>query len=142
MLTVDKIATPGTTERKMMLKIAVAYMRRLRERRAIYEAECAEDARRGYRPHYCIHGTNQWTDYDNICGPCEEGYTDEQIALEEAWRDMRDWITRMSLHQDFHEGARTAHAPVSSELASMLGEWSCEPLAILTHYPRPVRNLP
>lgn len=34
--------------------------------------EMVEDcARRGYRPEYCIHGTHQWTDYDNICGGCE-----------------------------------------------------------------------
>ncbi len=31
--------------------------------------------RQGYRPHYCEHGTNQWVDYDNICGPCEGGVT-------------------------------------------------------------------
>ena len=47
-----------------------ARARRLAEE---YEAECAEDYRQGHRPHYCRHGTNQWTDYDNICGSCENG---------------------------------------------------------------------
>jgi hypothetical protein len=42
--------------------------------------ECAEQ---GFRPHYCIHGTNLWTDYDNICQGCENG--------EPLWDDARDW---------------------------------------------------
>lgn len=37
--------------------------------------DVAVDAANGHRPNYCIHGTNQWTDYDNICGGCEEGVT-------------------------------------------------------------------
>lgn len=37
--------------------------------------EMVEDcAKHGYRARYCIHGTDQWTDYDNICGYCEDGY--------------------------------------------------------------------
>lgn len=54
----------------------------LRETKANHQRmreEWAEGARlsyaEGFRPHYCIHGTNQWTDYDNICGACENyGY--------------------------------------------------------------------
>jgi len=38
-----------------------------------YLDDCESDYRNGYRPHYCEHGTNMWTDYDNICGPCEDG---------------------------------------------------------------------
>ena len=46
-----------------------------RMRRAQVEWLEAADAyaKEGYRPQFCIHGTNQWTDYDNICGGCEEG---------------------------------------------------------------------
>ena len=40
-----------------------------------YLAACEADRREGHRPHYCEHGTDQWTDYDNICGPCEDGLT-------------------------------------------------------------------
>lgn len=29
----------------------------------------------GKRARTCEHGTNQWTDWDNICGGCEEGST-------------------------------------------------------------------
>lgn len=40
-----------------------------------YEEDCRYDATNGHRSHYCVHGVNQWTDYDNICGQCEEGLT-------------------------------------------------------------------
>lgn len=55
-------------------KIAVSKLNEYREKFAQYDAEVREYARQGYRAHYCVHGTNQWTDYDNICGPCEDGY--------------------------------------------------------------------
>lgn len=50
------------------------------ERRDAWLDECAEDRRNGHRPHYCIHGTNQWVDYDNICGPCEASLSDAEWA--------------------------------------------------------------
>ena len=28
--------------------------------------------RNGWRPSECIHGTSNWTDYDNVCQWCEE----------------------------------------------------------------------
>ena len=37
-----------------------------------YRAKVAEYAKKGYRAPHCIHGTNCWTDYDNICYGCEE----------------------------------------------------------------------
>lgn len=46
---------------------------RLFEQQRQYEVDQREAAEDGFRPHYCIHGTNLWTDYDNICGGCEDG---------------------------------------------------------------------
>lgn len=40
-----------------------------------YLEACESYRRDGFRPHYCEHGTNNWTDYDNICGGCEDGRT-------------------------------------------------------------------
>lgn len=37
-----------------------------------YLEQCAYDRSQGHRPHYCEHGTSNWTEYDNICGWCEE----------------------------------------------------------------------
>lgn len=52
----------------------------LTDRYELYLGDCEADRERGYRPHYCEHGTNQWVDYDNICGPCEDGYTLSNLA--------------------------------------------------------------
>lgn len=38
-----------------------------------YLREIVMHRQEGHRPHYCEHGTNLWVDYDNICGPCEDG---------------------------------------------------------------------
>lgn len=43
------------------------------EQQREYEEAQRDAAKEGFRPHYCIHGTNLWTDYDNICGGCEDG---------------------------------------------------------------------
>jgi hypothetical protein len=44
-----------------------------------YRRECETPERNAsgqrLRVHYCEHGTNQWTDYDNICPGCENGLT-------------------------------------------------------------------
>jgi hypothetical protein len=45
------------------------------------EQEEREAAEQGFRPHYCIHGTNQWVDYDNICYGCEDGQTLLNLAV-------------------------------------------------------------
>lgn len=52
---------------------------------------------KGYRFPHCIHGTSLWTDYDNICGGCEESLTELQEArgyARERWLrfiDRWDW---------------------------------------------------
>ena len=43
---------------------------------AEYLREVEADRANGHGPRSCYHGTNLWTDYDNICGPCEEGEYD------------------------------------------------------------------
>lgn len=53
----------------------------LTERFADYAADCAADRAEGHTAHYCIHGTNLWTDYDNICGGCEDGLTSYEDFL-------------------------------------------------------------
>ena len=128
-------------QRKLMLLTAVAYMRALNERRHMYEEECERDARNGYRAHYCIHGTNQWTDYDNICGPCEDGYTDRELALMEAHAAVSDYMRRLRMYQDFTDIAR-ANGVDARSLAEHLATWLEAPLEILTTHKRPTRNLP
>lgn len=53
------------------------------------------DGGRGYRFPHCPHGMSLWTDYDNICGPCEDGYTAVQraqgVARERFLRFLNTW---------------------------------------------------
>lgn len=53
---------------------------RIARARREWEAEAQECARQGFRPMTCEHGTYMWTDWDPMCGACEEGLS----ALEEA----------------------------------------------------------
>lgn len=55
------------------LDMAVRIDRALARGYEQYLEACEGFRREGYRPQTCEHGTNQWTDYDNICGPCEDG---------------------------------------------------------------------
>lgn len=41
-----------------------------------YAREIEDCHEQGYGVHYCFHGTNLWTDYDPICGYCEDGAFD------------------------------------------------------------------
>lgn len=53
--------------------------------------EMVEDCReQGFRPQYCIHGTNQWTDYDNICNGCENGDLPQYMTYSDVLRDTLD----------------------------------------------------
>jgi hypothetical protein len=80
-----------------------------------YLDECEATRRDGYRPHYCEHGTNQWTDYDNICGPCEDGQSmgdpffrmrfaidaakDKMEAFRSLYSDAAKWATVCANHR-------------------------------------------
>lgn len=95
---------------------------------AEYDEMVRECAEQGFRPHHCIHGTDQWTDYDNICGPCE----DEQ----KLWDDARDWATAKSRAEETFRliDARTAVAEQAfaldkgnNELIDFMFNWIWEP---------------
>lgn len=80
---------------------------------ARHEEDCAQDRAEGHRPHYCIHGTNQWTDYDNICGGCEDSLTVWDMAENAAWaRHTRylhvlDQMSALSRDEQHHRTERT-----------------------------------
>ena len=56
---------------RLALKLDRQYAAQYQE----YVEACEADRRSGYIPHFCEHGTNMWTDYDAICGGCEDGIT-------------------------------------------------------------------
>lgn len=98
------------------LNLARKFSREWAEQREQDERGWAE---RGYRAHYCIHGTNQWTDYDNICGGCEDGVTLRQMACEHAWSIVKETRERMA----FTREATRMGAPVDT---NALWAWSME----------------
>ena len=74
----------GDEDLKVATAMYDATMRRLAQRDEEYEQACIEWAAEGFRPHYCIHGTNLWVDWDPICGKCEAALSNEEIALDAA----------------------------------------------------------
>lgn len=67
---------PGTRA-EILPALLADIVARLVADHASYQAMCETDREQGHRPRSCEHGTNRWTDYDNICGGCEEGYTND-----------------------------------------------------------------
>src|SRR3954471_8807791 len=93
------------------------------ERKADRAENVAMHAAEGHTPHYCIHGTNQWTDYDNICGWCEDGVTMLRMsrwAAEDVVDEFKDRLAHMT-------NAITLQPPGFDMTAYC--EWVWEPVA-------------
>lgn len=67
--------------KKMALKRALDYLHMIKQAWNDYLEEVdawfttGEGKRKGFTFPYCFHGMSRWTDYDNICHGCEEGFT-------------------------------------------------------------------
>ena len=76
---------------------------------AEYAEACESEYRQGYRPSACIHGVSQWTDYDNICGWCEDGYgywdytQQAELALGESRAAFAEYAKRRELYSKARE---------------------------------------
>lgn len=68
----------------------------LQQRREEYQKMVNDCARQGYRPQYCIHGVNQWVDYDCACSSCE---LDDRSELEEARDLARQWLRKEKVRE-------------------------------------------
>lgn len=91
----------------------------------------------GYRFPQCIHGMSYWTDYDNICGPCEDSLTVYQEALYAGHRDAAAYLDRMSVVQ------YAVDQGVPSEIVADLTTWGLEVLPSFTaHKKLDPRRLP
>jgi hypothetical protein len=89
--------------KKMVLTIAAHIFKDYEKAWAKYDQDCEQSWRAGYRPSHCFHGTNLWTSYDPMCGPCEDGlgwFNREEyrkLALGQAHRDVEEWHKRVIL---------------------------------------------
>ena len=130
---------------KLTGKVALRILRDLKR----YEAEYREDREEWYRsgdgrrakwfqrpgddrpynyggkgysfPAACVHGSNAWTDYDNICGPCEDGYSVYQLALWEAQEKVAEYNKRL-------EWVASAPHALPHDVRMDLFEWVREPV--------------
>lgn len=78
----------------------------------------------GHRYPACPHGTDLWTDYDNICGPCEDGYTPYQLALMEAYQIAGAYQSRCDVIAPLTAHRHTLLAGTWKDLQ----EWSFAPM--------------
>lgn len=125
-------------------KIALNILKSWRERFAQHEEAGREYAEQGYRNHYCVHGMNQWTDYDNICGMCEDGYGywDYQEFLElsraEAGRIYSRYEKEMQKNSTFFSQMFSAlnncDTPVKEAARKLMNEMMEETEAIIKQY--------
>ncbi|UUG69551.1 hypothetical protein SEA_SHAM_251 [Streptomyces phage Sham] len=130
----------------MTRREALKILRALKKREAEYRAERAEwyrsgDGRspkwyqgpdddrpynyggKGYAfPYACVHGSSAWTDYDNICGPCEDGYSIYQIAIWEATERVAKVNERIEWLSDAPDALR--HTDMHRDLI----EWALSPI--------------
>lgn len=100
-----------------------------------YEHNAREDYRNGYRPHYCIHGTNQWSDYDVLCWACEEyGWNQFPDYLETLRHALAEAKHRMETANQRAELALpiAADTRLYPELRENLIEWVNAPLDLNT----------
>lgn len=130
----------------MTRKVALAELRKLKAREAEFQAERDEwyrsgDGRspkwyqgpdddrpynyggKGYSfPAACVHGSSAWTDYDNICGPCEDGYSIYQLAIWSAQGKVSEYNKRVDWLLSAPDALR--HTDMYRELI----DWVASPL--------------
>ncbi|QOI67628.1 hypothetical protein SEA_BEUFFERT_261 [Streptomyces phage Beuffert] len=80
---------------------------------------------KGYAfPYACVHGSSAWTDYDNICGPCEDGYSVYQLAIWEA----QERVHKTQKRLDWLLSAPPEFKREFDEMFSELLDWSFRPV--------------
>lgn len=115
----------------MKQKLALNITKAMRKVYENYEEAALDEAKRGYSMHYCIHGTNLWTDYDNICGGCENGE-----SYFDYMRELRYAKDRVDSTWEKCQKRRVNLVPIISdgadgELINKLLEWATEPMVEL-----------
>lgn len=101
--------TPAT--KAIILREAHKDFALLQLRIADYNEMVEDCAKHGYRAQYCIHGTNQWTDYDNICGHCENGDDPRNQTFTDVVRNTLDeYRRRQAKLKDNSQNLLKAHS--------------------------------
>lgn len=90
---------------------------------------------RGYSYPYCFHGTSRWTDYDNICGGCEDGFghfdylRELEVAKEMAKDAFKEFQDRIALYTDLDYKIRYRGLPITYDTTELMA-WIQDPIRI------------
>ncbi len=135
-------AAAAAGDHRRMLKLAVALVAQYRAEYDAYREHARESTRGGY-PHarigyyreaFCEHGTSLWTDYDNICGGCEEGWTNSDPmqrmtrALGEAKERIKTADERLSAYVTVRTTLSQLDVPLTDEQRHALLDYATRPL--------------
>lgn len=126
--------------RRTELLRALDYLKAIKRSWANYLAEVeawytsgdgrpTEHGGKGYTYPYCFHGSSRWTDYDNICGGCEDSFNGYVPARFYRW-------ALDKAHQDYNEHKRRCEwfcsAPTdlyrNQDLYRSIISWCMEPM--------------
>ena len=121
-------------------RAALAYIQTVRIQIAEWEEECAAEARHGFSPSHCIHGTYMWVDWDVRCWQCEAGGTTIDIyasAIAHVKALRAECLNRAAAW-----GAVESAGGVSHILRSEGMEWVAAPIVnAAASYVRPVSTV-
>lgn len=81
---------------------------------ANHRAMVEEYAKDGYRAPHCIHGTDNWTDYDNICYGCEDENGFSEYSSEDEIRVMAE---AMAIQEHNQKMSRIHSAAIALDMA-------------------------
>ena len=88
---------------------------------------------RGHTYPECIHGYSRWTDYDNICGSCEDGYgsynylRELEVAKEMAKDSFQEFHDRLNFYIDLRRKILNTNLPVTIDETAM-NDWVQAPI--------------
>lgn len=108
-------------------KLAVTKLAEVRNMYAEHDEHKRECYNAGHRPHYCAHGVNQWTDYDAMCGECEDGrsYFDYEREALDAIAYAKAQQAKMEVRLNAVVALSAMGAPISDDLAA----WVAAPMS-------------
>lgn len=95
------------------------------QRYANYEQACKDWYEQGYSPHYCVHGTNMWVDYDCACWSCEQSEDLRkgwQRFYEDELRGIRTMLSKMQHTQSTFDKHPDAPAFTVEETVDWVNE--------------------
>lgn len=115
------------------LQYVKAYKRRWQEYQEDVDHwyRSGEGKTKGYRYPYCFHGSSLWTDYDNICGPCEDGFNGYNPTIFYRWAvDSAKYdMTVVKARSDWLLSVPEMYGRIPADLHRKILDWVMEPIA-------------